>query len=670
MKTLVWKEFRALRTPAIVVLAMMLGGTALHRWWALPTGNQSPTQSLAWLVVVPVLSLGLGCVMLARERVRGELAFSNLWPAPKAQIWAAKLSVGLGLLVALYGLLLVLSAYFDTEFFYEEVVGSCWPGGRLAPPYIPLVWPTAAGCFMLFGLGFMMSTVRSGPFDAIMVTSFLVILLTVAVGFLVTDPIPQRWGPTLGMYLLDPRTCWVPLAAAATVLGAIGIVASAFGALGAPPLAFGHRHWRTVGLALPLAVAAGPLLLVGVRLFGEPQPADIGRIEWADCSPDGRWVSLYDTPKAEADGKHVTYGTPPYRLWLMRSDGSDLRCLARWPVRWGEWSPDSTWIAIAWGTANADAFSDAGRWFWLWDVARQRLHKVPRRVRRGYDWSDLRYTISPRGQYLYVAPEFVRLGESLELVAAELPKQAQGLPAWGRDDGSYCFWAALKRGKTKALWAADLPSGGNLRRIAVAPSERARSVSISPDQTWLAWTLSQDERREGENYPVADTVLQNRVDGRNIHLEHMEPMGGGWSPDMKHFWAHDRESLSVVGLAAGRVIRTLAEGELQGRPYTCAVEWSPDGKRRLFRTLSVAEPDDENQVRVANLWVANADGSGLRSVAEWSGVYAYFDRTPGGWTEDGKVVVVEHQRRIVAIDPDTRERRVIFEAPSEKGEAQ
>jgi len=664
MKALIWKELRALRMPAIVVFAMMLGGTALHRWWALPTRNQSLTQSLAWVLVVPILSLGLGCVMVARERVRGELAFSNLWPAPRAQIWAAKLIVGLGLLVALYGLLVALSACFDTEFFYEEVMGSCWPGGRLAPPYIPLVWPTAAGCFMLFGLGFMASGVRPGPFDAIMVTSFLVILLTVAVGFLVTDPIPQRWGPTLGMYLLDPRTSWVPLAAAATVLGAIGIVASAFGALGAPPLAFGHRHWRTVGLALPLAVAAGPLLLVGVRLFGEPQPADIGRIEWAECSPDGRWVSFYDTPKAEADGKHVTYGTPPYRLWLMRSDGSDLRCLARWPVLWGEWSPDSTWLAIAWGTANADAFSDAGRWFWLWDVARQRLHKVPRRVRRGYDWSDLRYTISPRGQYLYLAPEFVRLGESLELVAAELPKQAQGLPAWGRDDGSYCFWAALKRGETKALWAADLPSGGNLRRIAVAPMQGISSTKVSPDGKWIAWS-----RRRKPGFSYGDIVLENLVDGRKVRLEHLSSMYEPWSPGMAYFWASGEGGLRVVNLAEGRVVRTFTAAELRGNPYGFALSWSPDGKRRLFRALSAAEPDEENQVRLANLWVANADGSGLRSIAEWSGVYAYFDRKPGGWTEDGKVVMVEHQRRIVAIDPETRERKVIFEAPSQKGEA-
>ena len=50
-----------------------------------------------------------------------------------------------------------------------------------------------------------------------------------------------------------------------------------------------------------------------------------------------------------------------------------------------------------------------------------------------------------------------------------------------------------------------------------------------------------------------------------------------------------------------------------------------------------------------------------------SGVHVYFDRVPGGWTEDGKVLVVEHHRRLTGIDPDSGERTVIFDAMAAKG---
>jgi Tol biopolymer transport system component len=668
MKALIWKEWRALGTRAILALIMT---TVLVTTLAVRhAGDEDLRAGLiigVCAIALPLLSAGLGCFMLARERARGELCFSSSWPASKGQAWAAKLVAGLAVLVVGYAVTAGLALACGGEVLTNRVLGSpLW--------WVPVVVLHAAACFMLFGVGFALSGIRTGPFDALLSSLLALMLVSVGLGFFLGDWVPRRWGPQLGICVFEEGTFPGALGSVgAVILGGICIVASAFGAVSGPPLAFGRKHWRTVILGLALGVIALPLMLIGVRVLGEPRPEEMRLLAWASSSRDGKWIALADVGRRQRIERADYYLEGPRRLWVMRSDGSGLRCAARWPMQWAEWSPDSRWLVVKWGRgATAGPQADAGNWLWIWDAQRSALHKMPWRWREGYSTGGV-WLASPRGKYLLNGLDFVRLGAEPRLVPAELPQSAQmssALVGWSEDETSFYFSQSSRKTGRIELWSADLPSGGNLRRVAQGPEGRTGSVRTSPDGKWVAWVLRQDERRPGEQHSVDDTVLENLEDGRQIHLEGLRPWGAPWSPDMRCFWVTDQESVTVVGLPEGRVLRTLTGQRLQGTPQSLA--WSPDGKRRLVQAV-VRHQDARGYTGGSDnaLWVANADGSGLKRVAQWSEearpMLAHTARSPAGWAGDGKVLMLEQERRLVAIDPDSGDREVILEAPVAEG---
>ena len=77
MRPLIWKELRALRTPAYVVLALMVATGALQLWYEGTHDIAGGPVTVLWWIALPLVALGLGCYLIARDRARGELPFGS-----------------------------------------------------------------------------------------------------------------------------------------------------------------------------------------------------------------------------------------------------------------------------------------------------------------------------------------------------------------------------------------------------------------------------------------------------------------------------------------------------------------------------------------------------------------------------------------------------------------
>jgi Tol biopolymer transport system component len=124
-----------------------------------------------------------------------------------------------------------------------------------------------------------------------------------------------------------------------------------------------------------------------------------------------------------------------------------------------------------------------------------------------------------------------------------------------------------------------------------------------------------------------------------------------WSPDGRHlaFASSQLGSLQegiVVMRPDGSDVRHITRGP------DLFPAWSPDGRRIAFvRNLSVETGDAADE---RNVWLVNADGSGLRKVThgEW---YGSVD-----WSPDGKRLVTDDRDSdIVSMRPDGSDPRVL-----------
>jgi hypothetical protein len=665
MKALVWKELRALRTPALLVLGLLAATVPVQVLYlrAHPWAPEAPM--LLWWEGLPALALALGCYLVARERARGELQFASAWPVSRGKVWAAKLLTGVGLLALLYGLVVYTSVWTDTGFWYETMLGDGLPG--MAP-----FWMHPAGSFVVFAVGLLFSTIRSGPFEALAVSILGLVLVSVLSVALLGVVAPQLWGPQLGIHIFSPQSHAALFCTTAAVLGGIAIVASAAGALSGAPLDFSRRQRQALIVWLALAALSLPLILVGVRVLGQPTPADV----WPDlfarvtARGDRLWVSEErDTLSDRSCGLWDSSIEWP-RLWLMNADGTDLRCVSRGPA-WVASLQGGRTLVFVWG----EAYMALSIWVppsraWALDTRTGGLRRLPVLPTPGMDLPDWNVAVSPSGSYAIANRRIVRLGDRPELLATQLPEQAQWVLGWSPDETGVYFATKLEEGQRAEVWRMGLAAGGNLRRIARAPAAEWRPVGMSPDARWLAWRLqTPPERLDDWGEWASACRLEGVATGRQVAVENARPVLNPWSPDSRYFWSHWWDRIAVVDLAKCKVP---AAAPCPVRPFPSPHElyWSVDGARTAFVTSSALQPPGANVDRDEKwregLWVANADGSGLRRVAETAaGESLRWDLA--GWTDDGKVMMVEDSARLVAVDPDNGEREVIFEAPGAKG---
>jgi Tol biopolymer transport system component len=180
---------------------------------------------------------------------------------------------------------------------------------------------------------------------------------------------------------------------------------------------------------------------------------------------------------------------------------------------------------------------------------------------------------------------------------------------------------------TSDIWIVNA-DGSGLRRLTRNPANDF-DPTLSPDGTQIAFRSERDGNNE---------IYVMRSDGSNQHdvsSDATDDWGPTWSPDGRVLWNCAR------GLITGfRACVADADGGATGRVhihrYVEYMAWSPDGSMIAFMSQEHdAFGDDPNY----NVYVANADGTGLRRLTTTQGS----DGFPS-WSPDGRMIAFTSTR--------------------------
>ena len=275
---------------------------------------------------------------------------------------------------------------------------------------------------------------------------------------------------------------------------------------------------------------------------------------------------------------------------------------------------------------------------------------------------------SAQGTYMSYGSSLVRVKPQSALLEMQLPAKAT-VVGWEEDESGIYF--SYSKNNRLTLARAALPSGSPLGRAVAQGPEEAESVELSPHARWVVWGTRATKSAS------AVATLENLGSGARLEVAG-RPAGRAWSPDEQYVWMWTSwRQMVVVDLAHLRVIRELGTSDFSGQETLPFYHWSLDGKRVTLATHKVvrdkAESRREDTVEWGpiHLWVANADGSGLRRIAE-SAMADFTDFNIGGWTADGQIIVAVEKRKIISIDPDTGVQTEILTSsvPPENSEAE
>lgn len=635
-----------MRLPASIALGVVLVVLLLQAIPAMQEGRVNAVSDGPWYLLLPLTAFAVGCWAFARERAQQEVQFSHAWPVSRGQMWLAKVLVSLLTVVMIHAVVVGIALVLPGEWLARHM-RTYW---LFAVP-VPMI-EQVAPVLVLLGLGLAMSTARPSPFDAagagLLVAGLLGVVLTLVFG----DFIPSHRGPQLGFWPGDPYSSAAAIVWFAALFFAVCLGASAIAFIRTPALQHGRRQWLAVGSGLGLLLVAVLAFNAGLLVFGRPTAADIGEIVGPQMSPGGEWLAFSDLPPLPSDtAARLSWPNEPYRLWLMRSDGSGLRCVSRWPVREvGDWQ-HPRWLPFGWGPSRdpRSVLTARSRWVWTWDMQRMRVQKLPRLAGEP-DESGVHcgLNVSPDGRYLYVDSLIPLEDWSTEHIT---PPPGAHFAGWGESRAYF----DLTRSGREALWAATLP-GGALQHVADAPGTGQWDAFVSPDERWTAWARSEAE----SGLVVTDRA--GRVCGRfpDASVVEMTRGHGGpvWSPDGRFLWVlQSGESSEYWVIRVGEECRrTVVRPPERSMRLGSGMRWSPDGGRvAVMGSRRVSE--DEARMLVL---VARADGSELRRVVE-VGSSGFGSLVLAGWLDDGRVLVSEGRARLVAVEPDTGGREVIFE---------
>jgi Tol biopolymer transport system component len=300
-------------------------------------------------------------------------------------------------------------------------------------------------------------------------------------------------------------------------------------------------------------------------------------------SPDGNWIAW------------VSNRRQGFQIWLMKKDGSQPRQLTSGPSihGWPRWSPDGKKL-VCWGYDAKSGFSAI-------------------RV-CSFDG-----------------------GQPINLVES---KESLDRPVWS-PDGKYIAYAAQTKGNWD-IWVASPESGRRFRLTYDAQMET--NPLWSPDGSVIAFKAAPNKEY---NLTIENFILVK--DG--FEAPTYRPWDGiksiqmsDWSPDGKkiaytaemitHASGEDRVSyLSVVNEVS------MSGSRIAGRPVVLSggmtlgdrgPVFSPTGDRVCFWAWDRAYR--------ATLWVANADGSGLKRLTSDG-----MDMVPH-WSPDGRSILFESSR--------------------------
>lgn len=173
------------------------------------------------------------------------------------------------------------------------------------------------------------------------------------------------------------------------------------------------------------------------------------------------------------------------------------------------------------------------------------------------------------------------------------------------------------------------PSGGPMRQLTFTAAAFDGDAAISPDGTHVAF-----DRSGGPNPPLPGIFLMN-ADGTHVVRLTTPPVHsvtGDSSPDFSPDGtkiAFDRDGAIYVIGVDGTGLREVTPSSLD----LSRARWSPDGTKLLF-----GNPDTASPAIGRNVYVANADGSGLHAIT--SETEPNFAEGPA-WSPDGTMIVFD-----------------------------
>ncbi len=647
MAALIARELRRLRAPVAIVFGLMvatgLGWLAYKRFI---DAKVYGSAMILWIPLLPLLALGLGAHIFATERAHRETAFSRSWPVSAWQVWLAKAIVSVGLLALGYGLFIYVTAWTDPRVLLTSEAHGAWAMAL-----------HAAICLLLLAVGMAASSVTATPLGALVVGVLALAVVLAGMAGVLEGIVGPLWGPLLGLHWLTVVLTLVAPTVLAVALSAVFLGASAAATLSPGPLEHTRRTRTGAKWLAILSVAVIPPLLLAALVFGEPDAGDIT-----------------DAYVSEAEGSDVLIWEPYYyawsaevwRLWRMRDDGGELRCVARWP----SWPVDTAGPGevVSWGARSGESNT-------LWYAEPGgRLRKLP--VRSNAE----RALASPSGRLLCVAPYVLQIGKRIEVLDARLP---EGKEERSRDphnvsplafapDESALYWRYGVYSAPDALWSMDLQTGES--RLVASPPEEATNAwpSISPDGRWVAWTATkrfpEPEPGDGaERIPDEHWTVIEEVGGeRRRVIADTRPRE--WSPDGTRILVYPvgGGDVSIVQVPSGATIATIVARVPRAERWGCHYGmWSPDGNRLTlsgFRTIvRHLGQGSSGDTRQYSLWVANADGSGMRRLCLRDNmVFAT-------WVSDDRLLVSGwRSEEVVSIDLSTGRETVVLRTHSRK----
>jgi hypothetical protein len=252
---------------------------------------------------------------------------------------------------------------------------------------------------------------------------------------------------------------------------------------------------------------------------------------------------------------------PPIQIYLVHSDGRGMRPMHAGisPAYEPEWSPDGRWLCF-----------------------------------RGGPQDDL-YLVRPDGSGL----------RRLTRDAAH-----ESSAAWS-PDGSLIAYQRWSRGFQSSIYTISV-GGRRVTRLTHGAANVDSEPSWSPNGSQIAFV-----RQSPRSGLDTELLLMNR-DGSHQHQIFPLLTGASdpvWAPDGKRLLITDGQRLYLVSLPSGfEYAITTLHTSVAGETEEPAPEWSPSGTRIVFDQLN-RHPHQSG----SDIWIINADGSGLRRITPVSG---------------------------------------------------
>ncbi|HKX76359.1 MAG TPA: hypothetical protein VJR05_13320 [Acidimicrobiia bacterium] len=212
------------------------------------------------------------------------------------------------------------------------------------------------------------------------------------------------------------------------------------------------------------------------------------------------------------------------------------------------------------------------------------------------------------------------------------------------------------------------------------------AVSRLPGESGCCWFVSSDwlspdgtsyaRGAEGEGLEIVD--IDDPGSSRTFIIEEdLGPPGPAWSPDgsaIAFVTQHDAGCKQSQGQpcfwATSVEVMSVDTGERRVLPgdfgHVRHVSWSPDGTELLILAGETQVPTGRQglnpylTISTTDLYVASADGSGLRAITSASATKTNF--MGGTWSPDGTMLaVINSSRTIIVMNTDGSERRVLYQ---------